>query len=741
MNNPANNDIPVWTPVCQVCKASNETLRAVSYPYVVSVLVMTFQRAFSGIFCAKHQRRYHLLASLITSLAGWLGIPFGFILTPITLLKLARGGVTNDRQNIQLLAAIADKKLSEGDTQGAIRCLEECIKLQDVPEIRTRLASLYQVNRTPTEINNFETVWQFISIPALLLGSSIAGLLLGLFDLLLGILLSPLYEKSGTNLIVAILSWLPTVTMLFVGILIVRAMLRWTLSRNKRTSMLLGSVLAYVSTFLAFYSDLQGQALLRNLYGVATFFTISRRDGIFAVRSVLTHGGADVLINNFSQADLPNIIFAILLIAAIGLSLFAGLEMVLHTVKGQQRLFQIRESLSMEMENPSVFAWGTLSVMVLGLILFLALAFPGKYVNIENVYREVNLGMTEMDQNHYDEAINHFNNAVDLWDTSATNHMFLGVGYYSQDKYEQGMEELDISLNLDPDNLVAHLGKGYNLTREGRYREALDEFTYLSKSRPEWGLPHAALAVTYYTLDEMELADKEIQTALAYEKDDAQTSSIIASYYAQTLDFKKAEEHILKAIKASNNGDDYVALARIYVSQNKFDQAEKAIEEASRQGADPVSVYLAKLRSAEFQNDLEAASAILAEAIKLYPNQSDLLSENSYVLFQKGQIDQSARDAEKAVQINPYNASGYIEEAFAYHAQGRLDEALQAAKRGVSLSPKQDRAHYILGLCYMDLGMKKEAVAEFETFLKVYWERPLVKEYKENVLIYLEQLK
>jgi tetratricopeptide (TPR) repeat protein len=237
------------------------------------------------------------------------------------------------------------------------------------------------------------------------------------------------------------------------------------------------------------------------------------------------------------------------------------------------------------------------------------------------------------------------------------------------------------------------------------------------------------------------LAEKEIAIALNYEKDDSQTSSIIATYYSQVLDFPKAEQHLLKAIKISNDGEDYIALARIYVSQNKFEEAKKVIEEANKQGADPVDVYLAKAAIAEAQTDLDAADAMLADALKRYPGESDLLSENSYVLFQKGQIAQSAQEAERAVALNPYNAAAHIEKAFAYEAQGKFDEALAAAKQGVQLYPKYDRAHYILGLCYMDLGMKEDAVAEFETFLKLYWERPLVKEYKEKALMYLEQLK
>ncbi len=742
MENLANNDIPVWAPVCEVCKTRDETLRAVSYPYVVSLLVMTFQHTFSGIFCAKHQRKYHLLASLITSTAGWLGIPFGFIMTPVTLFKLARGGLTNAAANIQLLSAVAEKKLSEGDAKSAIRCLEECIKLQDVPEIRSRLAKLYQLNRASTDINDFETIRQFISVPLLLLVSALTGFLIGLLDLLLALLLSPFYGEN-TSIFIAILSWLPTVTMIFFGILIVRAMLRWTLRKNKPMSLLLGSFLAYTSTFFAFYSVLQGQALIRNLYGLVMFFSISRKDGIFATRSVLTHGGVDVLINNFNQSNLSVLIFTSLLIAGIGLSLFVSLEMVIHAVNGQRRLLQIRESLSMETGNSAMFAWGTLSFIILGFILFIALVFPGQYVNVENAYQEVNLGMSELDQYHIDKAVDHFKAVESAWPSSVTGHLYLGLGYAAQEKYDQASDEFDTGLGLDGNSIIAHLFKAYLLSGQSKFSEAVNEYKFITEAQPTWGSAHANLAALYYILDKTEEEKHELQQALTYGNTDGQTYSSIGAYYLLTQDFSHAEEYYLKALNSTDKPapEIYLALARIYTSQSNFDKAEKTITEADRQDANPLTIYQAKISLAEYQNRFDLASSLVAEAIKSFPNNSGLYSEKSFIEFQQGHADTAASDAEKAIELNPYNSHAYVELAYAYHSQGKLTEALEMARQAVATAPKYDRAHYILGLCYMDLGMKEDAIAEFENFLELYWERPYVKEYRENVLIYLEELK
>ena len=80
-------------PACQVCGRQDETLRIVVFPYVVSLLFVTFRRAFGGLWCRRHALQWQTIASFITASVGWFGIPFGFFFTPVALLKLA-GGAT-----------------------------------------------------------------------------------------------------------------------------------------------------------------------------------------------------------------------------------------------------------------------------------------------------------------------------------------------------------------------------------------------------------------------------------------------------------------------------------------------------------------------------------------------------------------------------------------------------------------------------------------------------------------------
>ena len=99
---------------CEICGRQDETVRYVTYPYVVSLVVVTFQRAFSGCWCRTHRIEKWLAASFLTLLFGWFGVPFGLLFTPFRLFQLARGGIQSDAANARLLANIAEEKSRAG---------------------------------------------------------------------------------------------------------------------------------------------------------------------------------------------------------------------------------------------------------------------------------------------------------------------------------------------------------------------------------------------------------------------------------------------------------------------------------------------------------------------------------------------------------------------------------------------------------------------------------------------------
>ena len=49
---------PVQVPACQECGRQDETLRVVAYPFVVSLVLVTFRRNFAGVWCGVHRPKH-----------------------------------------------------------------------------------------------------------------------------------------------------------------------------------------------------------------------------------------------------------------------------------------------------------------------------------------------------------------------------------------------------------------------------------------------------------------------------------------------------------------------------------------------------------------------------------------------------------------------------------------------------------------------------------------------------------
>lgn len=80
--------------VAEIREEVGRGARFVVFPYVISILILTFQRSSAVVYLppgasALAKGAPYLLISL---LCGWWGFPFGLIFTPIAIVRVLAGG-------------------------------------------------------------------------------------------------------------------------------------------------------------------------------------------------------------------------------------------------------------------------------------------------------------------------------------------------------------------------------------------------------------------------------------------------------------------------------------------------------------------------------------------------------------------------------------------------------------------------------------------------------------------------
>jgi adenylate cyclase len=151
---------------------------------------------------------------------------------------------------------------------------------------------------------------------------------------------------------------------------------------------------------------------------------------------------------------------------------------------------------------------------------------------------------------------------------------------------------------------------------------------------------------------------------------------------------------------------------------------------------------------------LERAFALAQKAIALDDLQAGPHRLLGQIYHWKKQYDQAIVEAQRVVALNPNNADGYmflgnllawaerqeegislIEKAMrlnprypvwylerlgaAYRAAGRCEEAIVQMKRVVTLKPNNPPAHFVMAICYVELGRQVEAEAEAAEVLRI----------------------
>jgi tetratricopeptide (TPR) repeat protein len=133
----------------------------------------------------------------------------------------------------------------------------------------------------------------------------------------------------------------------------------------------------------------------------------------------------------------------------------------------------------------------------------------------------------------------------------------------------------------------------------------------------------------------------------------------IGSAYAQKQDYAKAEEAFKKAIELKpDSAEPYNALANVYNSEKRFEDAAKMTEEATKR-----------------------ASLLGATG----GGNADSLFNQGVIFWNAGKIPEAKKQFEEAVKVNPAHAE----------------------------------SHYWLGMADLNEGKMPEAVAQFEEYLKL----------------------
>jgi len=288
-------------------------------------------------------------------------------------------------------------------------------------------------------------------------------------------------------------------------------------------------------------------------------------------------------------------------------------------------------------------------------------------------------------------------------------HLSGGRLYRSQKIYDKAQRELELAVQQEPNNPLAHLELGMVFAEIGETKKAGQEFEKtlqldpkmqkdVDANRQHYWVEHFNAGIRLSNEDQnFAAAAEEFQKAVDLDPRDVRAYTNLAFCLRKTGRQEEALALFQKALTLNptdanarkNLAASYLDMARGEAKDKRFIDAIMLYEKA----AELDSTYT----EAQFELANAYSEAALAESIAVARTQY---------------YDKAVSLYNRVLERTPDNIDATFNLGTAYLAMDNLDEALPLLQKAVSMDPKAYDFHYRLGRAYARAGSDEMAVAE-----------------------------
>jgi tetratricopeptide (TPR) repeat protein len=351
-------------------------------------------------------------------------------------------------------------------------------------------------------------------------------------------------------------------------------------------------------------------------------------------------------------------------------------------------------------------------------------------------------GSALMLMNEFDQAGQHFAQAISVQPRFIPAHKNLGISLWMGGKGNEARKEFELVLRADPKEPTAKLFLGLIAARQRdfpstiRYLEQTP--SSLLENRPEALL---ALAGSYYECNRPEdgtatirrirllpalpvewasLAGKLAADHGAYEealslldiaskqsRDPATAVYNLAFVHYKLGHFSQARELVGTAIeRGKQTGDLYNLLGWISEQAGDTREAVNALRRAIELEPLREEHYLdLSTICLEHQGTDDLAGEIIDIGLQRIPNSYHLLVQRGVIQEKRGRHSEALQSFHEAQKLHPEYGLALLSEGITYWQANNLAEAVQCFKLGIRRFPKDYRFHYFYGLAGEKLNM------------------------------------
>lgn len=370
-------------------------------------------------------------------------------------------------------------------------------------------------------------------------------------------------------------------------------------------------------------------------------------------------------------------------------------------------------------------------------------ALPGPHLH---------LGLIRLAQGRVDQAQEELGEAAKRDPGDQTAHLALAKLYLTQQKSAEAEKEAERTLRLNPSNLEAAVLYGDAFVLAKNWTKAEEVYGAIVRQLPGHPVGYVKMAALRKAQGQPAEAAKLFSQALSHAPNDL---VILQDYLVALVESKQAQQvdRVLEQYLAKTPRDQNLwrISGRMYVSQRKMGQAEKAFRKAVELAPDLALVHYELGQLYLLERKLPAAEAAFQTALKKEETNSAVHTALGMVLASQGRGEAANVHYRRAVQLDPSNAvaannlaaglseSQDLDDALGlalaaldrapsnpaikdtlgwiYYKKNRFDDAYRLLTEASAALPQQPAVRYHHAMALSKIGKREEALSELKTAL------------------------
>jgi tetratricopeptide (TPR) repeat protein len=232
----------------------------------------------------------------------------------------------------------------------------------------------------------------------------------------------------------------------------------------------------------------------------------------------------------------------------------------------------------------------------------------------------------------------------------------LGVAFLQKGQVDEAIAHYQKALQIKPDYAEAHSNLGTVLLQKGQVDEAIAHFQKALQIKPDYAEAYSNLGDVFLQKGQVDEAIAHYQKALQIKPDYADTHSNLGNAFLQKGQVDEAIAHFQKALQIKPDyAEAYSNLGNAFLQEGRVDEAishyRKALQikpELSEPHYNLGNAFLQKGQVSE-------AIAHYQKALEIKPDYAEAHGNLGNVLLQKGQVSEAIVHYQMALEIKPLN--------------------------------------------------------------------------------------